>query len=56
MQLSGPKSPVSVSYTHLDVYKRQILVLSGVTTLDIAAQYPYRPTYILKGVGDLVKS
>ena len=33
-----------------------ILVLSGVTTLDIAAQYPYRPTYILKGVGDLVKS
>ena len=33
-----------------------ILVLSGVTTLDIAAQYPYRPTYILKGVGDLVNS
>ncbi len=32
-----------------------VLVLSGVTTRDDLDQYPYRPKYILNGVGDLVE-
>ncbi len=30
-----------------------VLVLSGVTSRDNLADYPYRPTYILDGVGDI---
>jgi NagD protein len=32
-----------------------VLVLSGVSTRDTIHQFPYRPTYILDGVGDIVK-
>lgn len=32
-----------------------ILVLSGVSTRDTIHQFPYRPTYILDGVGDIIK-
>ncbi len=32
-----------------------ILVLSGVTNMEDIEQFPYRPKYILNGVGDLVK-
>lgn len=32
-----------------------VLVLSGVTDFDIMKQFPYRPKYIYKGVGDIVK-
>lgn len=33
-----------------------VLVLSGVSTLEIVRQFPYRPAYIVDGVGDLVPS
>lgn len=32
-----------------------ILVLSGITSLEDIDKFPYRPKYILNGVGDLVK-
>jgi len=32
-----------------------VLVLSGVTTRDSLQNFPYRPTYILNGVGDIPK-
>ena len=32
-----------------------VLVLSGVSTLDTVRQFPYRPMYIMNGVGDIVK-
>ena len=32
-----------------------VLVLSGVTAREEIAQYPYRPTYIFDGVGDIVR-
>lgn len=32
-----------------------ILVLSGVTTRDMLKDFPYGPTYIMNGVGDIVK-
>ena len=32
-----------------------VLVLSGVTTREIMEQFPYRPTFILDNVGDIVK-
>ena len=32
-----------------------VLVLSGVTAMEDIADYPYRPKYIVDGVGDLVK-
>lgn len=32
-----------------------VLVLSGVTSQETLKQYPYRPTYILDGVGDIPK-
>lgn len=32
-----------------------LLVLSGVTTMEDIDQFPYRPKYILSGVGDIVK-
>ena len=31
-----------------------ILVLSGVTTRAMMAEYPYRPRLVLNGVGDIV--
>ncbi len=31
-----------------------VLVLTGVSTIDIAAEFPYRPKYIVRGVGDLI--
>ena len=31
-----------------------VLVLSGVTTLETVLDFPYRPRYIVNGVGDLV--
>ncbi len=31
-----------------------VLVLSGVTSLDEIDNFPYRPTYVLNGVGDIV--
>ncbi len=33
-----------------------VLVLSGVTSLETLKNFPYRPTYILNGVGDITKS
>ncbi len=33
-----------------------VLVLSGVTSRDDLADYPYRPQYVFSGVGDIVKS
>ena len=33
-----------------------VLVLSGVTALEDIDHFPYRPKYILDGVGDIVKS
>ena len=33
-----------------------VLVLSGVTSLDDIDKFPYRPTYVLDGVGDIVKA
>ncbi len=32
-----------------------VLVLSGVTTMDMLPNFPYRPTYIMDGVGDILK-
>ena len=32
-----------------------VLVLSGVSTLQTVRQFPYRPMYIMNGVGDVVK-
>ena len=32
-----------------------VLVLSGVTTREEVNNFPYRPTYILNGVGDIVR-
>jgi NagD protein len=32
-----------------------VLVLSGVTTPEIMEGFPYRPTYVLQGVGDILK-
>ena len=32
-----------------------VLVLSGVTTLETMKQYPYRPHYVLDGVGEIAK-
>ncbi len=32
-----------------------VLVLSGCTTKDMIEQFPYRPKYVLSGVGDVVK-
>lgn len=32
-----------------------VLVLSGCTTKDMIEQFPYRPKYVLSGVGDIVK-
>jgi len=32
-----------------------VLVLSGVSTLEVVKQFPYRPMYIMNGVGDIVK-
>ena len=31
-----------------------VLVLSGVTTEEMLVNFPYRPTYILNGVGDII--
>ena len=33
-----------------------VLVLSGVTTIETIEEYPFRPTYILTGVGDICKA
>ena len=33
---------------------RTVLVLTGVTTLDMVERFPYRPTRILDSVADLV--
>jgi len=33
-----------------------VLVLSGVTTPEILNKFPYRPTYIYNGVGDIIKN
>ena len=46
-------SVMPVSYTHLDVYKRQVLVLSGCSTKDTLKTYAYLPTMVLNGVGDI---
>ena len=32
-----------------------VLVLSGVTTEDMIKEFPYRPTYVMNGVGDILK-
>lgn len=32
-----------------------VLVLSGVTTLEAIKKFPYRPLYVMNGVGDVVK-
>ena len=32
-----------------------VLVLSGVTTEDMIKDFPYRPTYVMNGVGDILK-
>ena len=32
-----------------------ILVLSGVTSIEDVDKFPYRPKYILNGVGDIIK-
>jgi NagD protein len=32
-----------------------VLVLSGVSNRDTVNAFPYRPTYVLEGVGDIVK-
>ncbi len=32
-----------------------VLVLSGVTNYDVMRRFPYRPTYIYHGVGDVIK-
>ena len=32
-----------------------VLVLTGVTTLEAMKDFPYRPTYILPGIGDVLK-
>ncbi|MBO5304487.1 MAG: HAD hydrolase-like protein, partial [Clostridia bacterium] len=32
-----------------------VLVLSGVSTLENIKVHPYRPTFILNGVGDIIK-
>jgi NagD protein len=32
-----------------------VLVLSGVTSMDDIPNFPYRPKYIVDGVGDIVK-
>ena len=32
-----------------------VLVLTGVTTLETMKDFPYRPTYILSGIGDVLK-
>ncbi len=32
-----------------------ILVLSGVTAMEDIDKFPYRPTYILNGVGEILK-
>lgn len=32
-----------------------VLVLSGVTSEETISNFPYRPTYILNGVGDIIK-
>ncbi|MBR5453476.1 MAG: HAD family hydrolase [Clostridia bacterium] len=32
-----------------------VLVLTGVTTLDTITNFPYRPSYILDGIGDILK-
>jgi len=32
-----------------------VLVLSGVTTREECEQYPYRPNYILNGVGEVME-
>jgi NagD protein len=33
-----------------------VLVLSGVTSREDIGKFPYRPKYILNGVGDIVKN
>ena len=37
----------------MDTGMTSVLVLSGVSTRDTVAQFPYRPTVILNGVGDI---
>jgi len=37
--------------SHIDT----VLVLSGVTAEDEISNFPYRPKYVLGGVGDLLK-
>ncbi|MBE6653567.1 MAG: TIGR01457 family HAD-type hydrolase, partial [Ruminococcaceae bacterium] len=32
-----------------------VLVLSGVTKLEDIGNFPYRPKYILNGVGEIIK-
>ena len=32
-----------------------VLVLSGVTSMDMIDNFPYRPTYIMNGIGDILK-
>ncbi len=32
-----------------------VLVLTGVTAIEDIDKFPYRPRYILNGVGDIVK-
>jgi NagD protein len=33
-----------------------VLVLSGVTALEDIDRFPYRPKYVLNGVGDIVRA
>jgi NagD protein len=33
-----------------------VLVLSGVTKREDIDKFPYRPKYVLNGVGDIIKS
>ena len=33
-----------------------VLVLSGVTSIETMNKFPYRPNYILNGVGDIPKA
>ena len=42
MNLGGGQEPVPVSYTHLDVYKRQVLMMSFVTYI-----FPFSGTQLM---------
>ena len=51
---TAKKKGVRGNETDMESGMSTVLVLSGVTTREEMSRFPYRPRYVLNGVGDVV--